>query len=254
MQTIDASARPWRVLVIAFLWLLAAVTASVCTTFAVGFVAGFSQTVARAHGGVGWHPPALIYGLASTIALQVTLLLADVRQGRSLGSGNIVRGLSAGPMRRHGLVALFAILMILWVCGYVAVLIHFRAIATTISTGLPTVLAAQMRGRPVVLAIRLLLVIVVAPLAEELFFRGWLWTALRGSWGAWPTALVTGGVWLAVHALNAPFRALILLPQAILLSLARHYGGSVRASLPIHVANNAAAAAIQIASVLLLPR
>jgi hypothetical protein len=254
MPTIDSNARPWRVLLIAFLWLLAAVAASVCTTSVVGFVAGFSQTVARAHGGIGWHPPPLIYGLASTIALQATLLIADVWQGRLLGGGNITLGLGAMPVRRHRLVAVFAVLMILWVCVYVAVLIHFHAIATTISTGLPTVLAAQMRGRPVVLAIRLLLVIAVAPLAEELFFRGWLWTALRRSWGAWPTALVTGGVWLAVHALNAPFRALILLPQAILLSLARHYGGSVRASLPIHVANNAAAVAIQIASVLLLPR
>jgi hypothetical protein len=44
---------------------------------------------------------------------------------------------------------------------------------------------------------------------------------------------------------------LILLPTAVLLCLARHYGGSVRASLLVHVVNNATAVAIQIAARLL---
>jgi hypothetical protein len=244
---------PWRVLGTALIWLLAAAAASYCVPFLLGFISGLSQAVARAHGITGWRPTPLIYSLAATLALQATVLLADLHQGRILGDGNIMLGLGAGPVRRHKLIVVFAVLMVAWVCVYLAVLIHVQVLATTISTGLPAALAAQMRCRPIVLAIRLVLIVAVAPLAEELFFRGWLWSALRQSWSAWPTALVTAGLWLLVHALSAPIRVPILLPQAILLSLARHYGGSVRASLPIHVVNNAAALAIQIGTVLLWP-
>jgi membrane protease YdiL (CAAX protease family) len=101
------------------------------------------------------------------------------------------------------------------------------------------------------LVIMLLLAVAVAPVAEELFFRGWLWTALRRSWGVWPTALCTAGLWLGIHAIDGPVRALILLPTAILLCLARYYGGSVRASLLVHVVNNGTAVAIQMAARLL---
>ena len=45
--------------------------------------------------------------------------------------------------------------------------------------------------------------------------------------------------------------ALVLVPMAILLSLARHHGGSVRASLVLHVANNTVVAAIQLAGLLI---
>lgn len=43
-------------------------------------------------------------------------------------------------------------------------LIRFRTLATTISTGLPSAHAAQMAGHPIVLVIALLLAMVVAPL------------------------------------------------------------------------------------------
>lgn len=246
-----ARLHPWRVIGIALIWLLAGVAASYCVPFLLGFISGVSQATARAHGAAGWRLTPLIYSLAATVALQATVLLADLRQGRMLGNGNIMLGLGAGPVRRHKLIILLAVLMVGWVCVYLAALIHFQGLATSISTGLPAALAAQMRGRPIVLAIRLVLIVAVAPLAEELFFRGWLWTALRQSWSAWPTALVTAGLWLVVHAVGGPVRVVILLPQAILLSVARHYGSSVRASLPIHVVNNVTAVGIQIATVLL---
>jgi uncharacterized protein len=101
-------------------------------------------------------------------------------------------------------------------------------------------------GAPALFIVTLLLAVAVAPVAEELFFRGWLWTALLRCWGVWPSALCTGGLWLAMHALDSPVRALILLPATILLSLARYYCGSVRASLLVHVANNAAASVAQL--------
>ena len=230
-------------------WLAVAVAASFCVPFALGFVAKFSETNGSLPGVTGGYLTPLVYGLSSMLALQSVLLLANLRQGRLLGNGNIMLG--AGPIRRRKLIAVFAVLMIGWVCNYIAVLIRFRTLATTISTGLPSAHAAQMAGHPIVLVIALLLAMIVAPLLEELFFRGWLWTGLRRSWGAWPTAVITSGMWLVAHAPGGLLRVPLLLPQAILLSLARHYGGSARASVAIHIVNNATAAAIQIALVML---
>lgn len=236
----------------AFLWLLAAEAAAYAAAFLVAFFAGLLQALTHTQ---GWRPSTLAYALGGTVALQSVLLLADFHQGRLLGNRSLAAGLGAGPVRRPRLIVLFAVLMVAWVGVFIALLLHFLALANFIAKGVPpTPLLELLGGGPLAIAVRLLLIAVVAPIAEELFFRGWLWTALRRSWSVWPTALFTGGIWLALHALEGPVRVPILLPAAILLSLARHYGGSVRASLPIHVINNLTAVAIQLAALLLLPR
>jgi membrane protease YdiL (CAAX protease family) len=231
--------------------LLAAELTSFFVAVLVGVIAGVSLGVAHIHGAQGWKPDLLFYGLVATIALQATLLLADLKQGRSVGRGNLAMGLGAGPMRRPRLIAVFAGLIVAWVIAYVATLIRFRAFNHYVATRVPSVLTLPVSAGPVMAAVLLLLAVAVAPVAEELFFRGWLWTALRRCWGVWPTALCTAGLWLGIHAIDGPVRVLILLPTAVLLCLARHYGGSVRASLLVHVVNNATAVAIQIAARLL---
>jgi membrane protease YdiL (CAAX protease family) len=242
-----SAVRPWRVLLRAVLWLLLAQSASICIAVLAGIIAGLSEALAHSQGTEAWHPDLLFYLLIATIALQATLLLAALRQGRTVGGGNLAIGLGAAPMRRHGLVAVFAGLMIAWVIAYVATLIRFRTFNDYVATRVPAVLTVPDSGGPILLTTMLLLAVLVAPIAEELFFRGWLWTTLRRSWSVWSTALCTSGLWLAIHALDGPLRVLILLPTAILLCLARHYGGSVRASLLVHIVNNATAVIIQIA-------
>ena len=44
------------------------------------------------------------------------------------------------------------------------------------------------------------LVTVVAPVAEEFLFRGYVFTALRNWRGIWPAAVITGLLFGAVHA------------------------------------------------------
>jgi hypothetical protein len=77
-----------------------------------------------------------------------------------------------------------------------------------------------------------------APLWEELFFRGWLWTGLRHRWGMLPVTLATALPWLLAHLSDGLARPLFLIPGAIFLSLAREYCGGVRASLVLHLLNN----------------
>lgn len=91
-------------------------------------------------------------------------------------------------------------------------------------------------------------VVVCALVPEELFFRGWLWAGLRRQWGAWRTGRATGLLFLLVHGVAGDWRRpLVLAPFVVLLSLARELGGSVRASLAVHVMSNGLAAAALIA-------
>jgi membrane protease YdiL (CAAX protease family) len=50
---------------------------------------------------------------------------------------------------------------------------------------------------------------VVAPIAEEFLFRGYMFTALRNWRGPWPAALITGVLFGAVHATSAPVAYLV---------------------------------------------
>ena len=232
----------------AVLWLLAAEFAAAASSFLIVFFIVLAHTVESPHARPGWLPDPLAYVLPATVALQATLLFADLRQGRVLGHGNLAAGLGAGTVRRRGLVVVLLVLMIAWVFSYITFLIRFQSVATFIAHDVPPTPVLVMTGGPALIVVRLLLIAFLAPVAEELFFRGWFWTALSRFWGVWPTALCTGGIWLALHGLEGAIRIPILLPSAILLSLARYYGGSVRASIPLHIANNLTAMAIQLAA------
>jgi len=228
------------------LWLFAAEFAAMAASFVIVFVIVLVRRMADAHATPGWLPAPLVYALPAAVALQATLLFADLRQGRRFGNGSLAAGLGAGPVRRRGLIALLLVAMIAWVAVYITVLIRFQEVARFIAREAPPAPVLVMTGGSALIVVRLLLIVVLAPIAEELFFRGWLWTALRRSWSAWATALCTGAIWVGLHALEGIVRVPILLPAAVLLSLARHYGGSVRASIPLHIANNLTATMVQI--------
>ncbi len=86
------------------------------------------------------------------------------------------------------------------------------------------------------------LVTVIAPLAEETFFRGYFFGALRNWRGPWPAAVVTGAVFGAIHVGSAP--AVFLLPLGILgfmLCIVRWKTGSLLPCIALHAINNALA-------------
>ncbi len=83
---------------------------------------------------------------------------------------------------------------------------------------------------------------VVAPMCEEILFRGYVFTALRNWHGTWPAAVITGIVFGAVHAGSAP--ALDLVPLAGLgfgLCLLYRYTGSLYPCFVAHSLNNSIA-------------
>lgn len=86
------------------------------------------------------------------------------------------------------------------------------------------------------------LVCVVAPICEELLFRGFIFTALRNWKGMWPAAIITGLLFGGVHAGSAP--AVDLVPLAFLgfgLCLLYRITGSLYPCIAAHSLNNSIA-------------
>jgi len=86
------------------------------------------------------------------------------------------------------------------------------------------------------------LVCVVAPIAEEFFFRGYFFTALRSWKGPWPAAVLTGIVFGGIHAGSAPVGYLV--PLALLgfiLCLLYWKTGSLYPCIVLHCINNSIA-------------
>jgi hypothetical protein len=84
-------------------------------------------------------------------------------------------------------------------------------------------------------------VTVLAPLAEELFFRGYFFGALRRL-GLWPAALLTGLAFGVVHVAGSPVA--FILPLALLgtlLCLLRERTGSLYPGIALHCINNSVA-------------
>jgi hypothetical protein len=82
-----------------------------------------------------------------------------------------------------------------------------------------------------------MVVVILGPFAEELFYRGWLWTGLRRHWRAFPTALLSCGLWLLSHIEQGLLAPIMLIPTAIILGFARHFCG-IRAAIVVHAIYN----------------
>lgn len=83
-----------------------------------------------------------------------------------------------------------------------------------------------------------ILAAMVAPIAEELLFRGWIYTSLRSSFGLWPAIVVSAALFALVHYENTHLYALAVFPLGLALAAIRERTGSVKASMLFHATNN----------------
>jgi membrane protease YdiL (CAAX protease family) len=101
-------------------------------------------------------------------------------------------------------------------------------------------------GNPsIVIAVTaVVMIVLLAPVAEELFFRGFLFAGLRSRWSLWPAALTSGLIFGLVHA---PTGITTVVPLAALgLALCWLYDrtGSLWPCVIAHMINNALALAV----------
>jgi uncharacterized protein len=99
----------------------------------------------------------------------------------------------------------------------------------------------------VYLLLAALLICVGAPVVEELFFRGFLFPALRSWKGPWPAAIVVGALFGAAHALGSDPAYLVPLGLfGVGLCFVYQWTGSLWPAIGLHAINNTIAfAALQ---------
>jgi hypothetical protein len=84
------------------------------------------------------------------------------------------------------------------------------------------------------------IIIVVAPLAEEFFFRGFLYRILRGRMGLWPALVIDGALFGAIHlSSGGPLAVALIAPLGFLLCLIYERSGSLYPCIALHALNNA---------------
>jgi membrane protease YdiL (CAAX protease family) len=226
---------PAALLGVALAWLvLAMLGAAVAVLVAIGVLTW-----------LGWVAPGRLEdgGLLALPLQQALMALGAVRRGRRVGGGDLQAGLGWLPVRRRRLVAGLVGCTLLVAVAHAGLSAWSADMREFYSKAVPA-LGGPRTGNAGYAAWIVATVVIGAPVAEELFFRGWLWAGLRRRWGAWRTGGATGLLFLLVHGLGGEWRQLAaLVPVVVLLSLARELGGSVRASLMVHVVNNGLPAA-----------
>ena len=88
-----------------------------------------------------------------------------------------------------------------------------------------------------VVPLAVVFILIVAPLTEELFFRGFLFQGLASSWGFWPGALVSGSVFAIIHGSIGLFLPFLVIGG--LLAWVFRRTGSLWNSIAVHFMFNA---------------
>ena len=80
--------------------------------------------------------------------------------------------------------------------------------------------------------------VVLAPLIEEMLFRGYLYTALRRATGVALSLIVSAASFALFHFENGPLFVLFVLPTGLVLGYARERSGSITLGVALHALMN----------------
>ena len=174
-------------------------------------------------------PAFLALNHIGTLVFQAGLLLIA---GRIVSLGLLSRGLSAKSWRLSvvsgSVVASYAVLMA-YNGAIEAVGAEFLRPATQLPDG--------FFENAWLLAFLGFTVVLTAPVAEEVFFRGLLFAGIRKSFGLWPAALSSGFVFSLAHINLGAIIPFTLI--GAILALAYHRTGSLLTPISIHFVFNA---------------
>jgi membrane protease YdiL (CAAX protease family) len=230
-----------RLIIVAFGWILLAMAPAAAGGFIRGFATGFVSGLT--HGASQLEITPTVSHLLTTVGaagFAIVLLYAAWIRGRIVGDGDRRLGLGLALIKRLPVVIGLSIVLLAY-----AALIDFA-----IYLNRPEIFFQPSSVGLWLTLTDSLIAIILAPLAEELFFRGWLWTGLCRNWGPLFTGLITAAIWLALHLERGGGYVVLLLLPALILTVARQVGRSVRATIPMHAIYNLAANVPRIALLL----
>jgi membrane protease YdiL (CAAX protease family) len=127
---------------------------------------------------------------------------------------------------------------------YVVTFVYQQALALHAHDKLPSSFGS-VRSSTAAMLYAAAFVCVIAPIAEEFFFRGFLFDVLRKWRGPWVAAVLTSVMFGVVHAGSAPVEDLIPLGFfGLILCLIRWRTGSLYPGIALHAVNNSLALGI----------
>lgn len=83
-----------------------------------------------------------------------------------------------------------------------------------------------------------ILLVVTAPLIEELLFRGAMFSALLRRWGIWVAAIVPSAIWGILHFDFEPWFVASIAGSGVVLAIIRWKSGSLYIPVCLHAAGN----------------
>jgi membrane protease YdiL (CAAX protease family) len=206
------------------------------TWFAMTIFAGLGVAIVGAGFGASLENPPPGVNLAATFAQDVAMIAAALIFAHIAGRPRAEDfGLRRSPIGK-AIRALIAV----WVGFFVVSWLWSIALSLDEPQTLPDDLGLHDSTLNLVLVV--VLVTVLAPLCEEMLFRGFLFPALRNWKGVLPAAILTGLIFGAVHIGSSPIG--FALPLAVFgfgLCLLYHVTGSLYPSIALHAMNNAIA-------------
>ena len=187
--------------------------------------------------GDDFEDPAPAQAIVGTVLQDFALIAAAVIFARMAGS---VRPWQLGLRPPRGWRSAVGWMLLTFLAFYAFSIAWVALLGLDEPTDLPDELGTDSSSAALIAVC--VLVTVIAPVAEEIFFRGYFFTALRNWRGVWPAAILTGVVFGAIHTGSAP--AAFLLPLAVLGALLCLLYVRTRSLLPcivLHSLNNSIA-------------
>jgi membrane protease YdiL (CAAX protease family) len=220
----NARWKPWTAPLALVAWLFMTLVLTLVVAIAAAAM-GYSMDGDKAPAGVN---------IAGTFAQDFAMIAAVLILASLAGR---VRGAHLGLARPPIGKAIGAMILV-WI-GFIGFSIVWKA---AISLDDPQTLPDELgiNGSTVNLVLVVVIIAVLAPLSEELLFRGYIFGALR-NWKGWvPAAVITGLVFGAVHIGSSPIG--YALPLAIFgfgLCVLYQRTGSLYPGIALHAVNNA---------------
>ena len=216
--------------------------------FGATIVGGIVVSVIAAAAGGSLEDPAPGVNIGLTLLQNMALVgaalffaqMAGRPTARDFGLISPADGMAQRRDRLRAIRRAVGLLIGLWIGFYAVSAIWTAALSLNETQMLPEELGIE--GSSINLALVVVLITVVAPLGEELFFRGYFFGALRNWRGFWPAAIVTGLVFGAIHIGSSPIGFTVPLAFfGFALCLLYERTGSLYPSIALHALNNAVA-------------